>query len=170
MVEPFRFAPVAISREDLMPKANILDEVREALRVLARASDDAQHSFESLVRTAARQYDARVAEVLGVPVSALTGVRVHLASAMPDGRVYVAQIPPLGPGPDETVIFIGTYRRPAAEFRPSLDDIAEEARLIVRSGMADELAWLGQDPEWLGTTEQVLRLLRDGPRVIPVAD
>lgn len=165
MVEPFRFESVKVSHVNLQPAHDVLGEVYEAMRKLARASLAAR---DHLIAFGTYAHDARLADVLGVPTAALIGVRVQLASAMPDGRVYVARLPPLNPGPDETVIFIGTYRRPAADFRPSLDDVAEEARLIVRRGMTDELEWLGQDPEWLGTTEQILDLLRSGSRNIPI--
>ena len=79
------------------------------------------------------------------------GVPVILASAMDDGTVILAGD---GARTGPMQLFLGTHPTP----------IKHEARLIVRRGLADVLAYLGEDPEWLPTHEQFMDALRSPVR------
>lgn len=61
----------------------------------------------------------------GTKPAAIHGFRLHTSEWLPDGDVLVAT----------DGIFVGV--------RPETD-VQHEARVIVRTGLADELRWLGQ--------------------------
>lgn len=69
--------------------------------------------------------------------ASITGVPVVLQPALSDGKVIVANDPARR---GQMVVWIGTY---ADEF----DRAGREARLTVRRGLADVLAWLGEAVE-----------------------
>lgn len=80
------------------------------------------------------------------PWSQLTGIPVRKHPLLPDGQVIVTSfnvVPVSGP-----VVLIGTYST-------ELTRAARSARLAVRRGLADVLAWLGQPVENEPTGDEI---------------
>lgn len=82
--------------------------------------------------------------------ASITGVPVVLHPALSDGKVIVANDLARG---GQMVVWIGTY---ADEF----DRAAREARLTVRRGLADVLAWLGETVENEPTGDEIWGVLQ----------
>lgn len=161
------FAGLGIPAPTLPPPpdlSNVMDDIRDAFRVLSTAAGRAAREIAKSIQPAA---DSRLAELLGLELLPYGGIPVHYASVMPDGEMFF-----LGETEwSQPCILLGTYRDPERLFgAPGERDVADEARLIVRRGMADVLDWLGEDPEWIGTSEQVLDLMRSGTRAVIPTD
>ena len=89
----------------------------------------------------------------------LQGIPVHLSPALPDGRMVLASPESLYGGGDHPILWVGTAPlTPGAALR-------REARLMVRRGLADVLAWLGETVENEPTGTEIWNaLMREAKR------
>lgn len=135
-VEPLRFpSPPKVRPESLRAVTSMMDEIRTAMRVAARAANAASPAMRALGRALH-------------PPPQWHGVPVQRSPHVLDGQVLVAGTPP-------TVILVGTHRPDASEH-------GDDARMIVRRGMADVLDWLGEDVEQLSAGERLIDRLHAG--------
>lgn len=79
----------------------------------------------------------------------LNGIPVHLSPVLPDGQIVLAGDLHLYGGGDHPILWVGCA---------PLDPVAaarRHARLMVRRGLADVLAWLGEAVENEPTGRQI---------------
>lgn len=89
----------------------------------------------------------------------ISGVPVHLSPVLPDGQMCLSTDYADPFGPEQTVIWIGTA--PLTEVEAAKRD----ARLAVRRGLADVLAWLHEPVENEPSGVEIWRaMLRKGNR------